>query len=69
MQRAGTCQSLKRQIHLIIEFVIVAKFGGHVLRHIASSLFDVVWKVDRQVDDNFSLDTFLKIQYLAVGSY
>jgi len=37
-QRTDTCRNLKRHI----EFVIVAKFGGHTLRHLASRLANVV---------------------------
>ena len=39
------------------EFVIVAKFGDHVLHHLASSLSSVI----RQADKNFSLSDFLEI--------
>ena len=31
-----------QKAHLTSEFVIVAKFGGHALRHLASSLANVV---------------------------
>ena len=32
------------------KFVIVAKFGDHVLRHLASSLLNVIRQVGRQAD-------------------
>ena len=31
-----------QEVHLTGEFVIVAKFGGHVLRHLASRLANVI---------------------------
>jgi len=31
-----------QKVHLTGEFVIVAKFGGHVLRHLASRLANVI---------------------------
>ena len=47
------------------EFVIVAKFGDHVLHRLASSLLNVI----RQADKNSSLGDFFRIQYLAFGYY
>ena len=42
-QRTDTCRNLKRHIsHLTSEFVIVAKFGGHALCHLASRLVNVI---------------------------
>ena len=40
-----------KKAHSTGEFVIVAKFGDHVLYHLASSLLNVI----RQVDENPSL--------------
>ena len=40
-QRIDTRPNLKRP-HLTGEFVIVAKFGGHALRHLASRLANVI---------------------------
>ena len=41
-QRTDTRRNLKRHISLHGEFVIVAKFGGHALRRLASRLANVV---------------------------
>ena len=51
------------------EFVIVAKFGDHVLRHLASSLSNVIRQAGRQAGKNSNLGDFFRIQYLAVGYY
>ena len=37
-----------QKAHLTSEFVIVAKFGGHALRHLASRLVNVVRQGGRQ---------------------
>jgi len=37
-----------QKAHLTGEFVIVAKFGGHALRHLASRLVNVVRQGGRQ---------------------
>ena len=37
-----------QKAHLTGEFVIVAKFGGHVLRHLASRLANVIREGGRQ---------------------
>jgi len=37
-----------QKAHLTDEFVIVAKFGGHALRHLASRLANVVREAGRQ---------------------
>jgi len=37
-----------QKAHLTGEFVIVAKFGGHVLRHLASRLVNVIREAGRQ---------------------
>ena len=37
-----------QKAHLTGEFVIVAKFGGHALRHLASRLANVVRQGERQ---------------------
>jgi len=47
------------------EFVIVAKFGGHVLCRLASSLSNVV----RQVGKIPVWVTFFRIQFLVFGYY
>jgi len=36
-----------QKAHLTVEFVIVAKFGGHALHHLASRLANVVRQVGR----------------------
>jgi len=46
-----------QKAHLTGEFVIVAKFGGHVLRHLASRLANVVRQGGREAD---SFSDFLK---------
>ena len=51
------------------EFIIVAKFGDHVLHCLASSLSNVIRQAGRQVDKNSSLGDFFRIQYLAFGYY
>jgi len=42
------------------EFVIVAKFGNHVLCRLASSLSNVIRQAGRQADENSSLGDFLE---------
>jgi len=37
-----------QKVHLTGEFVIVAKFGGHALRHLASSLANVIRQGGKQ---------------------
>jgi len=49
--------------HLTGEFVSEAKFGGHVLSHLASSLLIVVKQVDKMFRQLF------KVRYLAVNNY
>jgi len=39
-----------QEAHLTGEFVIVAKFGGHALRHLASRLANVVRQGGREAD-------------------
>jgi len=39
-----------QKAHLTGEFVIVAKFGGHVLRHLASRLANVIRQGGREAD-------------------
>jgi len=39
-----------QKAHLTGEFVIVAKFGGHALRHLASKLANVVRQGVREAD-------------------
>ena len=46
------------------EFVIVAKFGGHVLRHLTSALANVIRQGGRQTK-NLVLAIFLKDPYLS----
>jgi len=41
-QRTDTRRNLKRHISLAGEFVIVTKFGGHALCHLASRLVNVI---------------------------
>ena len=61
------------KVHPTGKFVIVAKFGDHTLRRLASSLSNVIRQADRQagrqVDKNSSLGDFFRIQYLAFGYY
>ena len=45
-KRADTCRNLKKHIPL----AIVAKFGCHVLHHLASSLSNLIRQIDRQAD-------------------
>ena len=47
-QRTDTRSSEPQKAHLTGEFVIVAKFGGHALRHLASRLANVVRQEGRQ---------------------
>ena len=49
-QRTDIHRNLKRHIHLTGELVIVEKFGGHVLRHLASRLTNVIRQGGRKVD-------------------
>ena len=53
-QRADKLQTLKGHISLVSLYIIVAKFGDHVLHHLASSLSNVI----RQADKNSSLGDF-----------
>jgi len=39
-----------QKAHLTGEFVIVAKFGGHALRHLASRLVNVIRQGGREAD-------------------
>jgi len=50
-QREDKLWNLKRP-HPTGEFVIVAKFGGHVLHCLASSLSNVIRQAGRQADEN-----------------
>jgi len=45
-----------QKAHLTGEFVIVANFGGHALRHLASRLANVIRQAGREADQkpNFS---------------
>ena len=60
----GRQTSEPEKAHSTGDFVIVAKFGDHVLCCLASSLSNVIKQVGRQADENSSLDNFLRIQYL-----
>ena len=51
------------------EFVIVTKFGDHLLRRLVSSLSNVIRQAGRQADENSSLGDFFRIQCLAFGCY
>jgi len=52
------------------EFAIVAKFGDHVLRRLASSLSNVIRQAGRHADKNSSKgDFFLEFSYLAFGNF
>ena len=53
--------SESQKTRLTGEFVIVAKFGGHALRHLASRLANVVRQGGRQTK-NLVLAIFLKIR-------
>jgi len=57
-QKTDIRQNLKKA-HLTGEFVIVAKFGGHALRHLASRLANVVGQGGRQTK-NLILAIFKK---------
>jgi len=39
-----------QKAHLIGELVILSKFGGHTLRHLASRLANVIRQVGREAD-------------------
>ena len=65
----GRQTSEPEKAHSTGDFVIVAKFGDHVLCCLASSLSNVIRQVGRQADENSSLGNFLRIQYLAFGNY
>ena len=41
-------------------FVIVAKFGDHVLRRLASSLSNVIRQAGRKPDKNYGLGDFVE---------
>jgi len=57
----GANLSEPQKAHLTGEFVIVAKFGGHVLRHLASRLANVVRQGGRETKQ-LVLAIFLKIR-------
>jgi len=48
-----------QKAHLIGEFVIVAKFGGHALCHLASRLANVVRQGGRQTKNQFFKNSYL----------
>jgi len=48
VQRADTRWNLKRHIP-VVSYLILAKFGGHELRCLVSSLSNVIRQADRQV--------------------
>jgi len=50
VQRTDTYSSEPQKAHLTAagEFVIVEKFGGHALRHLASRLANVIREAGRQ---------------------
>ena len=48
--------------HLTGEFIIVAKFGGHALRHLASRLANVIRQADyKPIFSNFLKKSVLKL--------
>ena len=49
MKRKSIAQE-PQKAHLTGEFVIVAKFGGHALRHLASRLENVIRQGGREAD-------------------
>ena len=53
-----------KKTHPIDEFVIVAKFGGHVLRHLASRLVNMIRQAGRQTK-NLVLVIFCKVHILS----
>ena len=57
---ADRYSSEPQKAHLTGEFVIVAKFGGHALRHLASRLANVVRQAGRQTK-NLVFAIFKKI--------
>ena len=69
----GRQTSEPEKAHPTGQFVIVAKFGDHVLRHLSSNFLNVIRQAGRQAgkqaDKNSSLGDFFKIQYLAFGYY
>ena len=53
-----------QKVHLTGEFIIVAKFGGHALRHLASRLANVTRQRGREAErqtKNLVLNQFLSI--------
>ena len=69
IQKLTRRSSEPKKAHLTSEFVVVAKFGDHVLHNLASSVSNVVRHVDMQADVNSSLGDFLRIQYFTFGNY
>jgi len=65
----GRQTSEPEKAHSTGEFVIVAKFGDHVLCRLAFSLLNVIRQAGRQADKNSSLGDFFRVQYLAFGCY
>ena len=59
MQRTDTCRNLKGMSHS--KFVIVAKFGGHALCHLASGLTNVIKQGERQTKNLISVIFFLNL--------
>jgi len=59
-QRTDIRQNLKKA-HLTGEFAIVAKFGGHALRHLASRLANVVRQGGRPSFSDFKKKTVFKL--------
>ena len=53
-----------QKAHLTGEFVIVAKFGGHALRHLATRLANVIREAGKQIK-NLVLAIFKKIRMQA----
>ena len=61
-RRRGQANLEPEKAHSTGELVIVAKFGDHALRHLASSLSNVIRQAGRQADKNSNLYDFLRIQ-------
>ena len=65
----GSQTSEPEKAHSTGEFVIVVKFGCHVLRRLAASLSIVIRQAGKQANKNSSLGGFFGIQHLAFSYY
>ena len=61
--------SKPEKVHSTGEFVIVAKFGDHVLRCLASSVSNMIGQAGRLASKTSSLGDFFRIQYLVTAAF